>query len=183
MSAPPIPCMWDEEGEAFRPLPNFLRVVRQHYGAGEVVPLITHEERSMRSHNHFFACVAEAWKNLPEDLAAEHATPEALRKFALIQTGYRDAEQFVCKFKTEAKRLAAALTTKDDYAVIVVDGKIVTRLTAKSQSLKAMGKEVFQQSKSDVLEYLAALIGVTTQQLGSASQGAGGANNPALRAA
>lgn len=165
---PPIPCMWDDEGDAFRPLPNFVRVARQHYGAGEVVPLIPHEERSARSHAHFFACVNEAWKNLPEHLAHRHPSADHLRKFALIQTGHHDSTVFVCKFKTEALRLAAALQALDTYAVVIVDGKTVTRLTAKSQSMQAMGKARFEQSKSDTLSYLADLIGVELGQLAQA---------------
>lgn len=181
MNAPPIPTMFD--GEAFRPLPNFLRIAREHYGLGEVAPMIRHEERSRRSHDHYFASVGEAWKNLPEHLAARHPTAEHLRKFALIQTGHYDAAVHPCQFKTEAQRLRAVLAAGDDFAVIVVDGKTVTKLTAKSQSLKAMGKVAFQQSKTDVLEYLAGLIGVDVQQLSSASQGSGGANNLAREAA
>ena len=181
MNAPPIPTMFD--GEAFRPLPNFLQVARQHYGAGEVVPMIRHEDRSRRSHDHYFASVGEAWKNLPEHLAARFPTDEHLRKFALIQTGHYETAVHPCQFKTEALRLRAVLAAGDDFAVIVVDGKTVMKLTAKSQSLKAMGKTAFQQSKTDVLEYLAALIGVEAQQLSSAGQRLGGAKNPAQLAA
>ena len=181
MNAPPIPTMFD--GEAFRPLPNFLRIAREHYGLGEVAPMIRHEERSRRSHDHYFASVGEAWKNLPEHLAARHPTAEHLRKFALVQTGHYDATVYPCQFKTEARRLQAALAANDDFAAIIIDGKTVTKLTAKSQSLQAMGKTAFQKSKTDVLDYLAALIGVETEQLSSAGQRLGGAKNPAQLAA
>ena len=166
MIAPPIPMAFD--GEAFRPLPNFLRVAREHYGAGEIVALIPHEERSIKSHNHFFVLVGEAWKNLPDHLASQFPTPDSLRKRALIRTGHCDAETFVCKFKTEAVRLAAALRSTPD-AVVVIDGKVVTRLTAQSQSLRAMGKETFQRSKDDVLGFLAEMIGVEPAQLARAA--------------
>lgn len=163
MSAPPIPCMFD--GDAFRPVTNFARVARQHYGAGEVVSLVTHEERSMKSHDHFFAVVAEAWKTLPEDLAEQFPTSEHLRKHALIRTGHHNSSSTVCMFKTEALRLVAAMAPLDEFSLVVVSGKVVTRYVAKSQSLKAMGKEAFQQSKDDVLGFLADLIGVTQTQL------------------
>lgn len=182
MTAPPIPMAFDGV-DAFRIPSNFARIARQHFGGGEVVPMAPYEERSIRSHNHFFACVAEAWKNLPEELATRHPTPDALRKFALIQTGYFDATVYPCQFKTEARRLQAALEGGDDFAVILVDGKTVTRLTAKSQSMRAMGARTFQQSKTDVLEYVATLIGVQAQQLSTAAQGGVGANNPHAEAA
>ena len=158
MNAPPIPTMFD--GEAFRPLPNFLRIAREHYGLGEVAPMIRHEERSRRSHDHYFASVGEAWKNLPEGLAARFTSADHLRKFVLIQTGHRDEAVYVCKFKTEANRLAATLSDLDEYAVIVVDGTLVTRWTAKSQSYFNMNRKEFQQAKRDVLEYLADMLGV-----------------------
>lgn len=170
MSPPPIPMMFD--GEAFRPLPNFLRVARSHYGEGEVVSMLRHEERSAVSHRHFFACVREAWKNLPEGLTERFQSPDALRKHALIQTGHRDASTTVCMFKTEAMRLAATMQQADDYSVIVVDGKTVTRLTAKSQDMASMGKKNFQRSKDDVLAYCADMIGVDVATL-SKQQGTG----------
>jgi hypothetical protein len=164
---PPIPCVFD--GEAFRPLPNFLRVARQHYGDGEIVSLLPHEARSKRSHDHFFAAVHEAWQNLPEDQAVRFKDEEQFRKHALILTGHSDAVATVCMFKTEAARLAAALMQRtDEYAIITVNGKVVTRFTAKSQSLKAMGKEAFQQSKDDVLGFLANLLGVEVRDLSQA---------------
>ena len=159
MSAPPIPMMFDEEAGAFRVLPNFLRTAREHYGAGEVVPMVPREDRSAVSHRHFMASVGEAWKNLPES-AGRFTSADHLRKFVLIQTGHRDETVYVCKFKTEANRLAATLTDVDEYAVIVVDGTLVTRWTAKSQSYFNMNRKEFQTAKRDVLEYLADMLGV-----------------------
>jgi hypothetical protein len=166
--APPIPMMWDDAEGTFRPLPNFLRVARQHYGSGGVVPLVALEERSRKSHAHYFACVHEAWVNLPEPLAVRFKSDEALRKFALIQTGHRHEQSTVCMFKTEATRLAAAMQPVDEFSVVVVSGKIVTRYTAKSQSIPKMGNEAFQKSKVDVLAYLADMIGVAPEALSRA---------------
>lgn len=157
MSAPPIPMAFD--GQAFRPLPNFLAMTREHYGAGEVVALVPREDRSAVSHRHFMASVGEAWKNLPES-AGRFTSADHLRKFVLIQTGHRDEAVYVCKFKTEANRLAATLTDLDEYAVIVVDGTLVTRWTAKSQSYFAMNRGEFQQAKRDVLAYLDDMLSV-----------------------
>lgn len=160
MSAPPIPMMFDEEAGAFRVLPNFLRTAREHYGAGEVVPMVPREDRSAVSHRHFMASVGEAWKNLPEGLAARFTSADHLRRFVLIQTGHREEAVYVCKFKTEAHRMAASLATLDEYAVIVVDGTLVTRWTAKSQSYFHQNRKEFQAAKADVLNYLADMLGV-----------------------
>ena len=163
-TAPPIPCMFD--GEAFKPLPNFLRTARQHFGAGELVQLMQREDRSSASHKHFMACVNEAWKNLPEDLAQRFPSATNLRKFALIQTGHYDAAVYACKFKTEARRMAATLADLDEYAVVVVDGTMVTRLTAKSQSYFAMNRKEFAKAKEDVLAYLEGMLDIPAGTLG-----------------
>lgn len=169
MSAPPIPCAFD--GEAFRPLPSFQRTAREHYGAGEIVALAPWEERSTASHNHLFSLVAECWQNLPERYLLQPwaQTSEALRKHALISTGHCEVEAFVCMFQTEAERLATALRkTGEDYAIIVVDGKSVTRLTAKSMSRKSMDRAAFQKAKDDVLAFVSDLLGVEPEALSRA---------------
>jgi hypothetical protein len=41
-------------------------------------------------------------------------------------------------------------------------------MDGQSQSVKAMGNRDFQQSKSDVLDFVADLLGVTTDELAKA---------------
>jgi len=53
----------------------------------------------------------------------------------------------------------------DDYAVVVARDAVVVVWTAKSQSMKAMGKVEFQRSKDAVLTECARLIGVDTGAL------------------
>lgn len=72
--------------------PINLRVASREYIVGQVYFLEHREERSSASHAHYFACVADAWMNLPDALAERFPTPEALRKYALIMTGYRDRD-------------------------------------------------------------------------------------------
>lgn len=167
MTVPPLPCVFDGEG-AFRVLPNFVRKACESYGAGEIVALVAWEERSTASHNHLFAVVHEAWQNLPArySLMPWAQSSEALRKHALIATGHCDVEAFVCMFQTEAHRLAGVLRRHGpDYAVVMVDGKTVTRLTAKSMSRKSMDREAFQKAKDDVLGFIADLLDVEAAQL------------------
>lgn len=123
------------------------------------------EHRSRASHDHYFAAVQNAFDNLPESLSNDFPTAEHLRKWALIKAGYRDERTFVASSGNEAMRLAVYLRPIDSYAFCMVDGDRVTHCTAKSQSLKAMGKAEFQRSKDAVLRELAILIGVDVADL------------------
>jgi hypothetical protein len=116
MIAPPIPAVW--EGDCWRPSRNFARVADRHYVIGEVYSLVTEEQRSHASHAHYFACVRDAWLNLNEHDAERFPTAEALRKFALIKSGYRDERSIVCASKAEAARVAAFIKPMDDYAIV-----------------------------------------------------------------
>lgn len=167
MSAPPIPCVWQEG--AFRPLPNFRRVAAANYGEGELISLAAVEERSEASHRHEFAWLREAWANLPEQFAADFPNPEVLRKRALIATGWCDVTDYPCVFKTEAKRTADRLRSElDDYAVVIVSDTVVRVCRAKSQARNRMKREDFEASKQDVLGWVAGLLGVTPEALSHA---------------
>lgn len=159
MTAPPITFAWD--GEALAPATPFMaRLADKHLVIGETYSMAEQKERSKKSHDHFFASVAEAWSNLPEHLAEEYANPEALRKKALIRTGHADEQSIVCSSKAEALRFAAFIRPIDDYSIVTVKEAVVTRYTAKSQSKKAMGAADFQASKEAVFAYIDKLLGV-----------------------
>lgn len=55
----------------------------------------------------------------------------------------------------------------DDFSVISVAGNVVIERKAKTQSVRGMPNGDFKQSKQDVLDYLARIIGVTTEALAS----------------
>jgi hypothetical protein len=154
----PLPFVWD--GDAMRPLPGFADAAAARYGLGEVVTLAPVEPRSSPSHRHYFACVREAWINLPAEHAARFASEEHLRKWALIKAGYRDERSIVCASSAEARRVAAFIRPIDDYAVVTVEGPVILQFTAKSQAPACMGRAQFQASKEAVLAVLAELIGV-----------------------
>ena len=160
----PIICVYD--GEAFRPSTLYQsRLASEQYGAGEIVALVRHEDRSDRSHRHYFAAINEAWQSLPDELAALYPTPEHLRKVALIRAGYADEKTLVCSSRAEALRLAAFVRPMDSYAIVAVSQATVKAWTAQSQSTRAMGRKAFQESKDKVLDWIAAQIGVTRDQL------------------
>ena len=152
---PPVPFFWD--GEAMRP--RLPKLADRLYVIGEVYPLAPDWPRSKKSHDHYFALVAEAWKNLPEDQAERWPTEEHLRKWALIKAGYRDERTHVCASRAEAQRLRAFIKPIDDMAIVLANAGVVTVYTAQSQSLKAMGRRVFQESKDRVLAILSEVIG------------------------
>lgn len=164
MSTPPLTFEWT--GDSFKPAsPAWQRAADKHYVIGERYQLVEYQDRSTASHNHFFAAVESAWQNLPEGIAVEYPTAEKLRKHALIKAGYADSQTFVCGSKAEAARLCTWLRPKDEFGIVSVNGPTVTWFTAKSQSMRAMGKEEFQRSKDAVLAVLADMIGTTTQAL------------------
>lgn len=135
----------------------------EQFGEGEVVTFERHEERSTQSHNHYFACINEAWQNLPEG-DNRFSTPEALRKWALIRGGYCTVNDVVLP-TPEAAQTVAAFMGNSEGTIIVVRDCVVRRYTAKSQSMKAMNKDEFQRSKTDVLDIIAELLAVKRKEL------------------
>jgi len=158
---PPLAFQWD--GEAMKP--RHPGLADRHFVVGEIYRLAPVEERSASSHRHYFASINEAWKNLPDELAERFPSPEHLRKYALIRAGYRDERSIVAASKTEALRLAGFIRPMDDFAVVTVSNAVVTVYTARSQSVRAMGKADFQASKDAVLSHIASMIGVDSGDL------------------
>lgn len=169
MSAAPVTFIWT--GEAMSPAGSgFARMCDKRFVIGERYRLDEISERSGASHNHYFAALNDAFLNLPEDLSERFQTSESLRKFALIKCGYADQRQIVCASKAEAQRVAAFIKPMDEYAIVTASEAVVTVYTAKSQSMRAMGKAEFEKSKGNVLDYVASLIGTTP---GTLAQNAG----------
>ena len=163
MSLPLILAEWD--GDAFIPRSAFKKRCDEAFTVGERYRMEVIEERSQRSHSHYFACVHDAWLNLPEDQAERFPTAEHLRKWALIKSGFRDERSIVAASKAEAHRIAGFIRPMDEYAVAVVRDACILVYTAKSQSKRAMGAKTFQASKIAVLDILASMVGTTAQAL------------------
>jgi hypothetical protein len=156
-----------------RPLQRFLGKLREVCIVGAVYRLEP-SRRSKRSHDHQFAWLGEAFKNLPEELKDKHESAEHLRKWALCMTGYCYKLSFVCQSRREANKLVFFALAHNEYAIIDITSLdeadpegpciLVSRI-AESQSRAAMGGTRFQQSKTDVLNKLADLIGTTPDAL------------------
>ncbi|MBO6755432.1 MAG: hypothetical protein JJ902_03840 [Roseibium sp.] len=166
----PILYRWD--GDAMVPLPHFRARCDDEFVVEELYPLVPDQGRSQRSHNHYFACIKTAWLNLPEMEAANYPSPEHLRKFALIQNRYADERSIVCSSKAEAQRMAAFIKPMDEYAVVLCRECVVKVFTAQTQSKKAMGATLFQESKTAVLDWLEDFLGLERDGLRQNSEAA-----------
>lgn len=162
----PVQAYWT--GEVFEPVsPYWVRRADKEFAKGEVLRLIHVEERSLNSHNHFFAAVKNAWESLPPLMAERFNSPDALRKYCLIKGGYCISDSLTCPSHADALRVAAFMRPIDEFALVTVSKNVVTRFVAKSQSYREMDKKTFAASKERVLEIIAELIGVTTDELKS----------------
>lgn len=160
MSLPPIPFVY--AAGALRPVGRHAAaVLAEHLGEGQIVRMIEQEERSEVSHRHEFAWLREAWANLSDDLRVEYPSPEALRKRALIRTGWCTVQDYACGSKAEAMRWATFLRREvDEYTVIEVSESVVRVFRARSQARGKMNREEFTASKNAVLEWVSGLLGV-----------------------
>ncbi|MFB0491992.1 hypothetical protein ABIE45_004578 [Methylobacterium sp. OAE515] len=162
---PEIPCRYDGEGAFSAATPHWRHTADKHFVIGETYNLAHQEQRSRNSHNHYFAELTDAWRNLPERWAERLPTVDHLRAYALIRTGFADSATFVAASAKQARDLAVFMKPRDLFSVVTVEAATVTVWTAQSQSMRAMGKARFQDSKSKVLDYVAAMIGTDRDAL------------------
>lgn len=149
----PFLAVWD--GHGFEPLRYFRKACTDNFKTGKVYRIMEAADRSAASHRQYFAAVADMWNTLPEKYDGQWATPDHLRKWALIKTGFRDVKLMPCQTKAEAVRLMQNLRIANDYCVTFVDeANVVHYCTAKSQRMEAMSRREFQASKTAVLEYI-----------------------------
>lgn len=159
------PILYDWDGDNMVPLKRFKALCDKQFIVGEIYKLDIVEDRSLVTHNHYFACLMSAWKSLPEDIAPRYPTMDRLRRRALIKAGYADERTFVFDTPADAVKLSGIVQTYDEDAVVLVKGRTVHVFTAKSQSMKAMGKKEFQESKEATLREVSKLIGVDVTTL------------------
>lgn len=133
------------------------------FAAGEIYNFVQINDRQARSretHNQFFAQIEEGWHNLPELYQERLPTPEHLRKWCLIAAGFYNTREQVWPTPEIARQVAAFIQPSDDFAVVRVEGNIVTVLTAKSQRELMMDKTEFQASKQAVFDVIARILGI-----------------------
>lgn len=154
-----IPLIYMGNGEFRASSPYHVRRCEQAYGQGELITVEVQDDRSMASHRHYFAQIADLWETLPETLAGDFPSSEHLRKFALIKAGYCKQTKLVLPTHEEALEAAAMVSELDSYALCEVTGRVLTVWVAKSQSRKAMKTAaLFEKSKADVLEVIRKML-------------------------
>ncbi len=154
--------------------PGILRLIGNNLpdlDEGELVIVSIERGRSPASHRHQFAWINDAWLTLPEAHRGQPwaETAETMRKHALIAKGYHQTYTLDCGANATAQRIKAALVAAEarghGYAIGQVRGPVVTVWTPESQSMRAMGAERFQQSKSDIMDWIADKLGVPVAEL------------------
>jgi hypothetical protein len=173
----------DRDGVARRvkamvPSPRYASMAAKQFAEGEEYTLDQVEERSMASHRQFFAALKSGYDNLPERVffrtkadgtfvldesgnrIPKWPSIDHYRRWLLIEVGWFDEKEFQEASPLHAKRLATWIRTEDVYSRIFVRGSTVVIQRAKSQSVQAMKKVAFEQSKKDVLALNDALTGV-----------------------
>ena len=135
-------------GEAMVPLS--MTKAKDQFEEGGRYRLAPVSEVSQQSRSFFFSVLTEAFKNLPEPLAERFTTVEALRKYALIRTGWHEPVQ-PAFYETPADAQQAAhqiqlaiSKTRDPSSIVVQRDVTVTVLTARSQSGASMPKKEFE---------------------------------------
>lgn len=160
MATAPLLLRYEGEGD-FRVMSNYWAArADKEFVVGEVYKMVEHHDRSDASHNHYFAAVKNGFDNLPDHMKGEYPTVEHLRKKALIRCGYRNERDIVLSSMAEAERVASFMRPMDDYCIVVPVNCVVRVWTAKSQKKSAMDAREFQQSKTDVLDFIDDLLGV-----------------------
>lgn len=163
--AGPIRLRYEGNGD-FRVLSNqWAERADKEYVVDEVYPFVEWHDRSQASHDQQFAYIGELWASIPERFSNEPwaQSPDHLRKFALIKCRYCDTQTYTCGSRAEAERWARNLRPLDEYSIVSVEGTTVYRFTAQSQSKRAMGAKLFQESKSAIIEFIEDLVGIRNE--------------------
>lgn len=115
----------------------------------------------------YMATINELFQSLPERLerAPYAKSADTFRKHALIKTGYCDVDTIVFEHSDQAARMAATIGYRArmgyGYALTLVRENMVLCSVPHSQSIKAMGRETFNKSRGDVLDYCRGVVGVS----------------------
>ena len=170
MKPAPIPTAWDAERGGFFPLGEAARAAcHERFAHRQRCALNVETTRSSRSHRHYFACVYEAWANLPASAMLQFPSSEHLRKYALIRTGFARSVTLPCPDADTARRIMRDANRLNELTIATLEGAVVTLWTPESQSERAMGARRFQQSKDAVLGWLAEACGYHPNDLGKAA--------------
>lgn len=95
----PLPFIWT--GTSFEPTNrHWARKCDERFVVGQSYTLDEIHVRSSATHAHYFAQLHDIWQSLPENLSEQFPNEEALRKYALIRTGFCTMTQHVCAMQS-----------------------------------------------------------------------------------
>lgn len=161
----PVPMRF-EKGIGFFPENQYWRnICDDRFGDGEVVTLDEVNDRSQKSHDQLFPLLREAFSQLPEEFKEQFPTAEHLRARALIEAGYFNETVVDAGFPDTAREFASTIRARSTFSLVVIRDNFVIIRDPRSQSLRAMKKKEFQESKTKVLEVVCDMIGITVDEL------------------
>ncbi len=149
------------------PITHFVKYCQEKFIDGEVYAFAEADERSLQSHNEYFALLDNAHANLSGSFIKQFPTREHMRKHALIKAGYCNKTIHPAHSEAEALRVLQSVIKMDCYAFVEIaeDHRTTTIYTAESQKEEAMGRKLFQESKEAVLDIVAGWLGVSVDDL------------------
>lgn len=161
----PRPILYIKVGDHLRPIPRFMKLFHEQFAEGEEIPLDKVQQRSMASHNHYFAALHEGYMNLAEEFAQEFDSEEHMRHWCLCKEGFCTSTRWVMNTADDARQLREALKKADAATIVGVSGNVATVYHPFSQSMATMGKEAFEASKQAVLARVASMANTTPAEL------------------
>jgi hypothetical protein len=167
---PPFVAIW--EGDGFRPLRRFQKILDSHFVCGRPYTLEERMDRSAASHRQFFATVKDLWANLPQKYDGRWCNETLFRATALAMTGFAtvvdhvvDTPDEAARFEVMARAMRATRSDSvEDYKLVLAQGNVVRIYHPWSQAYRAMDKDTFQRSSQAVMEWCSALVGVTVEE-------------------
>lgn len=166
----PLTFSWD--GEAMCPVGRARTECDQRFVVGmKYVFEEVEDEVSSASRGHFFASIRDLWETLTDDQRERFPSSDALRKWALIESGFCHELFSPCPTTAEAVRqhnnlmLMAAMSEDMSSWIISREGTVVRVLKPKSQKARLMKKAEFEASKKACFKVIAEKLGVAPDHL------------------
>ena len=161
-----ILCTWT--GDAFIPEKRHEKALDAEMVIGDQYYIEPQKPASEKARRFFHAQLADLWQGLPEEIAERWPTVESFRKAGLIACGYCHKVEAVCATNQQAQALAASYTRLDDYVVVEIRDSVISVWTARSQRRNAMDAAERKAANAAVLEWAAAQVGVSSEQVKAA---------------
>ena len=176
----PVVFEWRENDEhpgtgIMIPVRMYYKICERQFVFGQQYPMLVVEPRDMKSHNHYFAALNEAWKNLAEEVRVTIPTAEHLRHWALIETGFCSITVTDCATPAHAENSARNSRKHLPFARIKRRGNVVEIRSAESQQIApppfGMTNERFKESKKAVLDLVSTLARTDAKTLYRETEG------------